>query len=806
MFGDLRFGIRMLAKRPGASALAVVALALGIGLTTIMFSIVEGVILRGLPFDESDRILYVGRFSRTQPGEEIQPASIHDFEDWRRLQRSFEDLAGFAQVDATITAGIGPERYPAARITPNLLRLLRTAPLLGRAFTDEDARSGAEAVALIGHSVWQTQFARNPNVIGQAVRINGTPAVIVGVMPQGFGFPQAQQVWLPMSGEATAPRRAAQRPATPPGLDGVEVVGRLASGVSAADATAEFDVISRRLEAEHIENKNLGARAIPFIDRFLGEEVSRTFYAMLAAVFGVMLIACANVTNLQLARAAERMREVAVRTALGAGRGRIIRQLLIEGLLLSSAGAAIGLGLAAGGIRLFNAAIPDTSPPFWIDIRIDVVVLAVVAALTVVAALAASLVPALRATRQDVNAVLKDEGRAQTSLQMGRLSRWLVVGEVLVSCTLLVVSGLAVKSIVAASRVVYPYEVDRMFAARVSADVTTYPDAVSRTRLAEAIETRLAGVAGMTAVTLTTGTPQQMWIGPLAVEGRTVADGQRGPLVRRLAVTPSFFDTFQVSVRSGRALAPGDAHGGLPVAVITEDAARALFPDGDAIGRRVQFGFADEPWLTIVGVSSALVPAGHSPIRDVLLVPLAQHPSTDLTVIARTAVDPRSLTSEVRHALLEVDRDLPLSNADALAAWYARDSWAVYVFGGLFLSFGLAAQVLASAGLYGVTAFHVERRTQEIGVRMALGADRGTILRMVLWQSLWRVGLGIALGLIPAWLLAHVMREILFNVEPGDLVVFGATIAGLVLTGLAAAAVPARRAASVDPLVALRRE
>jgi predicted permease len=481
--------------------------------------------------------------------------------------------------------------------------------------------------------------------------------------------------------------------------------------------------------------------------------------------------------------------------------------MLLEGLLLSSAGTAIGLLLALAGIRLFNASILDTSPPFWIDIRIDGVVLVVVAALTVVAALAASLVPALRATRSDANAILKDEGRGHTSLQMGRISRWLVVAEVLVSCILLVVSGLSMKSILAASRIGYPYDVNRMFAGRVSSDESTYPDGSARARLADAIETRLARVPGIASVTLATGTPQQTGIGRLTVEGRPATEGEPGSRVRRLAVTPSFFETFGVSIRRGRALSSSDVRDGLFVAVITEAAARTLWPDTEAIGQRVRFGSDDAPWLTIVGIASTLVPAAQSTVRDVLMVPLAQHPSGGFTVLARTSVDPRSVTQDVRRALLDVDRDLPLSNPDSLAAWYQQQTWVVFVFGSLFLSFGLAALGLASAGLYGVMAFHVERRTHEIGVRMALGAKRGRIVSMVLWQSMWRVALGIVLGLAPAWLLGELMRDILYNIERGDvLAIVGLTVAGLVFTGLAASSVPARRAASVDPLVALRRD
>ena len=797
LVSDIRFGARMLRKRLGTSILAVVALALGIGLTTTMFSIIYGLILKGLPFPEPDRIMHLGRV--VGGGSNVQSAPLHDFVDWSASQTSFETLSAFTSGQATISDDAGSERYRVGRLSPSTLKTLRVAPTLGRDFTEADGQPDAPVVILLGDQAWNSQFGRNPDVINKAVRFNGNPATIIGVMPPRFGFPNSQQIWVPLQIKLASKRGEGTL---------VDVVGRLKPGVKLARARAEFDTIGGRLRESYPENKDVAVLVQPFMSRFVPQQISRTFYAMLVAVFGVMLIACANVANLQLARAAERTREVALRMALGAGRGRVMRQMLVEGLMLASVGALLGLALAKAGITYFTNAVADTNPPFWLDIQLHPMVLAFATGLTVVAALAASLIPALRATRQDVNAVLKDEGRGSTGLHMGRFSRGLVIGEVLLSCCLLVVSGLISKGVIAMSRISYPYPTSSIFVAGMAVPDVTFPDGPSRVRFIERVETAFRGVAGVQDVALATGSPDNVGTVPVAIEGKTYTTPKDQPNTRRVAITNRFFDTLQVRLSAGRMFAAQDTLDSEFVVIVDTAFAQKHFPGLDPLGRRVKLGTDPAArWLSIIGVVPQLATSRNNPaVMEAVYVPLTQAPTLGVTMFAAAAGNPLALAPALRRAAVAVHQDLALANPNSLAGFYRQQGWHFRVFGGLFMSFGLAAMLLASAGLYGVMAFSVRRRTNEIGVRMALGAHRSLIIRMVLFQGMWRCALGVVLGLVPAYYLGTAMRELIYNTTPTDPLVLTLTTIGLLGTGFLASIVPAMRAASVDPLKALRSE
>lgn len=793
---DLRFAGRMIVKQPGTSAMAVIALALGIGLTTVMFSIVQGVILRGLPFEESDRIQFL---SLASPGNvRGRSINIHDFVDWRAQQQSFESLEAYNTTTLTITgAGGPPDELRGARLTPGTFATLRVQPALGRAFSEDDARPGAPSVLLIGHSVWESRFQSRPDVIGQVLNVNGVPTEIIGVMPRKFGYPNSQNAWVPLPlvlsdvrGQGTS----------------VSVIGRLKPGVSVERATTELVGISSQLAAQHPENKDTRAAIGPFIRQTLGNDVISTLWTMLGAVFGVMLIACVNVTNLQLARAADRTREVAIRVAIGASRWRVVRQTLVEGLALSLAGALAGLAIAWAGTTMFSRAIVDTQPPFWIDVRLDPVVLAFVTAITVAAALVSSLVPGWRLARTDVNGSLKDEGRGTTSLRMGRFTRGLVVVEVTVSCVLLVVSGLMVRSIVENSRVDAPYATEDVFVGGVLFSNRVFPERADIDRAQAQLEESLRRIPGVRAVAFGSGPPQAGTGASLTIEGRAYDSPDQRPRALLHYASPQYFEVLRVTPRLGRVFTAADAASALPVAVVDESFAREHFPEG-AIGRRIQFGDANASWLTIVGVVPTLAEAGPSnqPTATVFR-PTTQVAVRGMSIFMTTTGDPLSITPEVRNALAQIGEGLPLNQPNTLAGRRWQDGWPVRVFGGLFMAFGVAALVLASAGLYGVMAFAVRQRTQEIGVRMAMGAERGGVLRMILWQGLWRVTLATVVGLVPGWQVGRLMSELLQNVSPSDPLVLSLTAATLILSGAAACLAPALRAASVDPMVALRGE
>jgi predicted permease len=795
---DLRYGARMVVKRPGTSAIAIIALALGIGLTTVMFSIVQGVILRGLPFEDSDRIALVAR-GRVQEPERREPVPAHDFLDWRARQASLESLAGYYRAPAVIASDDAlPERLRGLRITPNLMQVLRVAPVLGRDLSEADAAPGAPAVALISYRQWQSRFGGSRDAVGTVVRLNGAPATIVGVMPEKFGFPEAEEIWMPHAIELPSKRGDGTR---------MNVIGRLRDGLTIERAATEFAAIARQLAEAYPENKDVTARPTPFIAQAIPARIATTFYTMLAAVLGVMLIACVNVTNLQLARAAERAKEYAIRAALGSGRWRIVRQSLAEGLVLSVAGAAIGIGIAQFGTTYFMRAIADTQPPFWIDVRLDTTVLLFVTAITVAATLVSSTAPGLRVARLDSNAVLKDDTRGATSVRLGRFGRWLVVVEVTVSCVLLVVSGLMIRSILTTSRMDYPFATTDVFFAQAQLDERRYADLPAVRRAAEEMETQLSGVPGVRRVALATGVPGSGGAQAFSVEGATYARPEERPRAVQATATPGYFDVLGVEAREGRLFTPADTDGAPRVVVVDEGFAARHFGPGSALGRRIRFGDEKQPWLTVVGVVPALAERQSADqVVESAYLPFAQAPSRGFVILARTAGDPLAVGSTLRAAIARGFHDMPLASVNSLAGELWRRGWAFRLFGGLFLTFGAAALVLAAAGLYGVMAFTVRRRTQEIGVRMALGASQRSVLRMVLWQGLWRVAVGVVLGLVPGWYVGTFMQALLANVTPSDPTVHATTAATLLVTGTIATLVPALRASSVDPLTALRRE
>ncbi len=711
----------------------------------------------------------------------------------------FESLAGY--YNQTVTMGIDngyPERLRGVRMTPNTLSVLRAAPAIGRDLSEADALPGAPPVALIGHRVWEGRFRSDPNIAGTTVRLDGTPTTIIGVMPPKFGFPEAHEIWMPAA--VTLPVKRGQ------GLS-FAAIGRLRDGITLERAQSEMAAIGKQLAETYPENKDTIVRASRFIDEMIPSRIRTTFYAMLSAVFGVMLIACVNVTNLQLARAAERTKEFAIRTALGSGRWRIVRQSLAEGLVLATVGALLGLGLAQYGVTYFMDAIADTQPPFWIDVRLDLTVLAFVTAITMSAALISSMAPGLRVARVDAHAVLKDDTRGATSVRMGRFGRWLVIVEVTVSCILLVVSGLMIRSILTTSRLDYAFATRDVFFANTIFDERTHKDLPSVIRAVEQFEEGLARIPGVRRAALSAGLPGSGFAPRFSLEGKTYAKPDDRPSATRIVATPGYFDALDVAVRQGRMFNAADTASSDPVAVVDEAFAARHLAGTPVLGQRFKLEDEKSPYITIVGVVPTLAERQQpGQIVEAIYLPLAQAPQRQLSILARTTNDPLSLTPAVRSALAAVSVDAPITNPNSLSGEFWRRGWAFRLFGGLFMTFGAAALIMAASGLYGVMAFTVRRRTHEIGVRMALGASRRGMLRMVLWQGFWRVAVGVALGLWPGWFLGSQMQALLSNISPADPVVHVTTAVTLLVSGTLASLVPALRASAVDPLTALRRD
>lgn len=797
---DVRHSFRALRQQPGLSLVAVIALGLGIGLTALMFSIIQGAFLRGLPFPEADRILALGTV-RTGDSQVDQGTQQHDFDDWRRVQQSFEIFGAYYAGTINVSDGRGPaERFDGAFLTASAFEAISATPFRGRLFRESDEVPGAPKVALLSHGLWTRRYLADEQIVGRTIRVNGQPTTVVGIMPEGFAFPTNTTIWVPLTLSLEASRKG----------EATELLafGRLASTATLDTANAEFSSLSKRQAETYPTTNALRSTLVrPFISSFIGPDVTSTMYTMLGAVFGVMLIACANVANLLIARTSVRTREMAIRTAIGATRAHIVKQVLTDTLLLALAGTTLGLVIAQTGITIFNRVLVDTDPPFWIDIRIDGLVLLFTVGLAMIATLAAGLLPALQASRMDVNEILKDESRGSSGAKVGRLSRALVIGEIAVSCGLLVASGLAIQSIINLRTTDFGFPAHEIFTTRMGLFDTTYPDAATKGRFYRDLRERVSAIPGVSGVTLATDLPATGAGGTtFALPGQTYTREEDYPSSARVSISPGFFDTFTRPIVRGRDFTDADTAESPRVVIINESFARKYFANTDPLGRTLTLGrAADAPVVTIVGIAPDVY-LGDILQREPegLYVPLAQEPTRFVSLAVRGPADVMALSDQVRQAVAAVDPDLPIYWVRTLETWVAEDNWHFSVFGGLFSVFGVAALFLATVGLYGVMSFSVSRRTQEIGVRMALGADRGRVLRLVLSQGAWQIGLGLVFGTALALGLSQLLTVMFFGVEPFDPLVFGVVITTLVVVAVLACLIPARRAMKVSPLTALR--
>lgn len=800
LVNDSRLAVRMFVRQPGLTAAAVVALALGVGLTTLLFSIGYGIFLRGLPVPQGRRIMAV-TFTNVAAGRQQLGVGIHDFADWRAAQRSFDDLAAFQMASLNVVVRDGqPERLLGAFLTANGFEMLHARPLLGRTLVAGDGAPGAAPVLVLGYGAWTTHFGSDPHVVGRAVRADGEPATIVGVMPRGFGFPQSQDAWMVLRADPLQVPRGKG-----PSLI---VYGRLKAGMSASSAQADLATIAARLAREHPDtNRNLTPMVRLYTEMMSGDQNGVVFMLLtLGLGFGVLLVACANVANLLFARAASRTREVAIRTALGAGRRRIVAQLLVETAVLAVAGTAVGLLIAYAGICLFNRAIADLTPPFWVKVQLDAAALAFAAGLTGVTAVLSGAIPAWRASRADVNEVLKAGGRSG-GLRIGRASRMLVTGEIVVSFALLVAAGLMIRSILNLGTHQYGFAMENVFTARLVLPESRYPDAGSRARFAATLCDRIAALPGVRSASLASafpGLPADR--SAVAIDGRVYEDASQYPVVRSAAIAPHFFLTFERELLRGRDFTAADDDAAPRVAIVNASFAGQFMAGADPVGRRIRLGRdRTAPWLTVVGVAPDLYMSGAED-RDPagVYVPLAQSERRAIGLAARVPGAPLALSASVRSQVRALDRDLPIYAPNSLRRAVDDSLWAYRVFGPLLVVVGMAALFLATVGLYSLMAFAMRLRMREIGLRMALGARPSHVARLIAGQVTGEVGIGLLAGGALAAALARAMRAMLFHVQPIDPATFTAITVALVLAAALAAYVPVRRAIRVDPTVTLR--
>lgn len=801
---DIRHGFRRLLRTPGLALFAVVAMGLGIGATATTFSVSHG-LLRDLPYVESDRLVHVG-WTRVDSGDDKIHLTASELSAFREAQTTLEALSAVRVSSVDLAGSDGPpERISAAQVTPDAFPTLGIAPALGRGFHPQEGAPGGADVAILSHGLWLRRYGGDPAVVGRTVRINGTERTVVGIMPEGFRFPELEELWTPLQ---VAPS------GDTPG-DGSRVygaVGRLRDGASLEEARAEFGTLARRLALAHPEAyREYVPRVMGYYEYFVGSDAVIVMNTLVALASFVLLIACASVANLLLSRAVSRSRELAVRSALGASRARIMGQLLTESLLISLLGGVLGALLAWGGAALFHRSVADLLPYYWMSCEVDGSVLVFVGALVLVAGVLAGIAPALRVSGVGPGEALRDGARGASSLRIGRLSRGLVVAEVALSFGLLATAGMMATGPLIQNRQDLGFDGAQVLTAELALRQDAYPEAEDRDRLLQELIRRLEGAPGIEAAAFSSQVPGLPMISPrFQLQGQTYERDVDLPRARLSGVTPGFFQVLDAQPLEGRLFDEGDVAGGDPVAIVNRSFAQRFFPGVSPLGRQILTGGLDAegPWVTIVGVVPDLGMNGRrAEVPEGILLPLTQRPQRSVVLLLRASTtDPLALTPLVRSTLAELDPDLPLGRVRTAQGAMADDARPLMVFSALLLACGSIALVLAAVGLFGVLAFSVRRRTREIGTRLALGAAVESVLWETLRKGMTQVSLGLAAGVLLALGLAPLMRPFYFDDRLMDWSVYGALGALMLGTGFLASILPAARAVAVSPLEALRQE
>ena len=813
---DLRFAARLMKKERWFSAAAIAAIALGIGANTVGFTIVNAAFLRGFPFEEAERLRAISW--RPDSGRRA-PSSVLDLEDWRSQSRSFSGIAAYTFGAINISDDhAAPQQTQGAWVTANHFDVLRQRPVLGRTFVAGDEHRGADPVVIIGHDIWKNRFDRDPGVIGRVLRVNGQPSTIIGVMPELMKFPDnaGSELWVPFV-PADAQLARDRRVLT--------VFGRLAPDVSATAAEAELDAIAQRIRSANPDQTTglNGAQLETFVERFLGGAARPMLITVMGAVIFVLLIACANVANLMLSRSMYRTREVAVRYSLGATRWRIVRQLLIESVVLSGIGGVFGLGMAWFGVRLFDVAVQSSGAPYWLRFTMDYVVLMYVAGVCVAAGVLFGLAPALHVSGGNQHETLKEGARG--SVGTGRANRFghvLIVGELALTVVLLCGAGLMLRSFMALYATDPGFAVEGLTRMRMQLPPSKYPTPESRRQFFDQLQPRLEAIPGVQHAAIATSVPPRAdaeW--RFEIEGRRYEDDQPRPWVETATVTPHYFDLLGVGMSRGRSFNDADGLAGADNVVISQTLAARYFPGEDPIGRRIRFiprvlagGVPSEDdgvantWRTVVGVSAPFLQGSDDDAfrSAVVYLPLRQMAPRTTSIVIRSGLPPNSVMAAVQQAVRAIDVDQPVFTVQTIASLFLEERLVYRIFSTLFAVLASIGLVLSAVGVYGVMAYAVTQRTQEIGVRMALGAKRRDVSWLFLKRGLQQLVLGLAIGLPAAVALGSVAQFRLVGIEPSDPLTMLSITAVLVAVALAACVLPARRAGRVDPMIALRSE
>jgi len=812
---DLRYGARMLLKNPGVTAVAVITLALGIGANSAIFSVVNAVMLRPLPFKNPDRLVSLWA---NVPDRGRWRATPANFLDWKKQSTSFEGMTAFGSSTMTLTGDGEPEQLLGSRAGAGYFSVVGIEPMLGRQFLPEEYEPGKGPVVILGHAFWLRRYGGDPGLLNKAIRLDGSPYTVVGVMPPGIypawpttsgklSFDQSQeQFWMPLGFTA---EMAARRTSHVFG-----VLGRLKPGVTIEQAQAEMNTVAARLEAEYPVNKGEGVLVSPFMDELVGK-VRPALITLLAAVGLVLLIACANIAGLLLAQHAARSKEIAIRSALGAGRTRLVRQFFLEGLLLTLLGTTAGIALARLGIGGMLRIIPQEIPRLD-QVHLDWRVLGFTLLLSLVTCLVFGLAPAWHAAKPDLQSTLEQGGRSSgPSAGRQRVRQLLVVFQVSMAVMLVIGAGLMIKSFWRLQQVDPGFKAEHVLTLSLSLPQSKYPEPAQVNRFFTTLIERLDALPGVQSASIAYDHPLQAnWGDSFTIEGRPAPKPGEFPGANFEPVSSAYFRTVGAQVINGRQFSAQDDEDHPGVAIVNEAFARRFFPNEPTLGQRIQPGPPGRIWrgqkltsFEIVGIARNVKSAGlNAESEPTYYLPAAQAPLQDMAILIRTQSDPTALVTAVRQTVWAIDPNQPITDVKTLER-IVSDSIAQPRLNMFLMGlFGALAMILAAVGIYGLLSYVVTQRTQEMGIRMALGARAADVLKLVLKQGMTLAVIGEAIGLLGAFALTRLIRGLLFGVTPTDMTTFIVVVVVLNAVALLACFVPARRATKVDPLAALRYE
>lgn len=807
LYSDIRYSLRLLLRNPAFTIVAAVALSLGIGANTAIYSVADAFLFKPLPFRDLHRLAAVMEI-HSGLNDDWGGAAPANYLDWKQQTHSFERMAGYNWSEVNLTGEGEPEKLTAALVTRDFFPLLGIEPMKGRYFLPEEDQPGSNQVVVLSRGLWERRFGSDPEAVGRTIKLDGRSCTVVGIMPKQFLFPMASELWMPL---ALNPNEQTNRTSRY-----VHVFGRLSPGASLTQARAEMQTIAQRLSAAYPDaNRGWAIKVAPLHETVVGDLTRQYTLLLLGAVGFVLLIACANVANLQFVRASARVREVALRAALGGSRWRIIRQLLTESILVALFGAAGGLLLGIWGMRLITTNMPPDVAKWiagWNEIRLDLRVLAWTLTAGVFAGVISGLAPALSSSRPDLNEALKETGRAMVGRSRQRIRNSLVILEIALALILVVGAGLTIKGLRALIDLNQGFEPATVLTMQLNLPRSRYAVAHQRVAFYDQVLTNLESLPGVRAASVVTAVPFSGagWqMRTVTIEGRQADDLSEANTVQVQTISSNYFRTMHIPRRDGRELSDRDGMDSPRAAVVSEALVRRYYPGASPIGRRLKLGSSgsSEPWLTIVGVVADV--KQHWITRDpvpMVYVPYRQAPLSFSSIVLRTDHDPIQFVPGVKAQIAAVDPSQPIYEVKPLDRVIAESTIGLAYVAVSMAVLGAIALILSSVGIYAVMAFTVTERTHEIGVRMALGAGQSDIMRMVLGRGALLTGLGLGTGLPAALLLAHVLTSLLFGVSASDAPTFGALSVMLAAIALLACYIPGRRAARISPIRALRTE